>query len=267
MLRTAVAAVVLALSLSAGLSYGTEEPNCPSSDQTRGDDPNSLEGVLAMLDRQVAQLNSYHCNLDYLYRQPLLESETRRTGTLSYAKFGERSFLRIDFNTLQYDDEPAQEHTEQFFFDGVWGTYIDYASHSVQRQQIAEPNAPMDAFVLVSRRVPVVGFSKIDELRQQFEVELLAASTAPSMPFYRLHLETRPESPYREEYVTIDVEIDKQRRLPAKIVAVTTEQDVHEIKLMDAAINQPIDRERFTIEVPADFSVERVPLHRTATPQ
>ncbi len=265
MLRTTAIALTLALSLPAVLSYGNEEPNCPLSDQPHVVDPNSLEGVLAMLDKQVTDLSSYHCKLDYIYKQPLLESQTRRTGTLSYAKFGDRSFLRIDFNTLQYDEEPVQEHTEQFFFDGVWGTYIDYQSHSVQRQQIAEPNAPMDAFVLVSRRVPVVGFSKIEELRQQFKVELLPESTSPTSPYYQLHLETRPESPYREEYVTIDVEINKQQKLPSKIVAVTTEGDIHEIKLLDATINQPIDRARFNFEIPSDFSLETVPLRHTTT--
>lgn len=224
-----------------------------------------MEAILNKLEARATDLNFYQCKLDYVFKQPLLESQTRRQGTLSYAKLGERSYLRIDFNTLQYDQEEAQPHKEQFLFDGIWGTYIDYQSHSVQRQQVAEPNAPVDAFALVSRRVPVLGFSKIEDLRKQFEIQLTQEGVPASARSYQLHLKTRAGSAYIDEYITIDVQIDKKHELPTKIVALTTEQDVHEIKLMDAKINHRVAKTLFEIEIPRDFSVDTVPLKRSAT--
>jgi len=265
MLRTITAGWMLALSLLTAPSYALEEPNCPPSCQPQSQDPNSVEAILTKLEARADDLSFYQCKLDYVFRQPLLESQTRRQGTLAYAKLNKRSYLRIDFNTLQYDQEEAQPHKEQFLFDGIWGTYIDYQSHSVQRQQVAEPNAPVDAFALVSRRVPVLGFSKIEDLQKQFEIQLAQEGVPESASSYQLHLKARPDSAYHDEYVTIDVQIDKKHELPTRIVAVTTEQDVHEIKLMDARINQPVAEKLFEIEIPSDFSVETVPLKRSAT--
>jgi len=264
MRRAVVTRFVLAVSLLTTPSYSAEETRGSSCGQLQNQDPNSVEAILDKLEARATTLDFYQCKLDYVFKQPLLESQTRRKGTLAYAKHEKRSYLRIDFNTLQYDDEQEQPRQEQFLFDGIWGTYIDFQSHSVQRQQVAEPNAPVDAFALVSRRVPVLGFSKIEDLQKQFEIQLLQESTLKASPSYQLHLRAKPDSAYHDDYVSIDVQIDKKHELPTKIVAVTTEQDVHEIMLTDPKINEAIAKERFDIEIPGDFSVETVPLKRNA---
>ena len=267
MRRTVIIGFVLGLFQITTPSYGGKEAeSCPCG-QTPKRDPNSVQAVLDELQAKAANLTSYQCVVDYVFKQPLLESQTRRRGTLDYAKFENRSYLRIDFNTLQYDQEKEQKREEQFLFDGIWGTYIDYQSRSVQRQQVAEPNAPVDAFALVSRRVPVLGFSKVEDLQKQFVIQLAPRTDSGSAPSHWLHLETKPGSDYHDDYVTIDVQIDKRRGLPTKIVAVTTEQDVHEIKLVDPKINQAIAKGRFDVEVPSDFSVETVPLQRDTAHQ
>jgi outer membrane lipoprotein-sorting protein len=268
--RTIVAACVLALSLAMAQSddhVATCSPSC-CQDQVQDQDPNSVTAIIDRLDAKARSLEAYECKLDYIFKQPLLESQTRRTGTLRYARFGDRSFLRVDLNTLQYDDEPEQKHNEQFLFDGIWGTYIDHQSQSVQRQQVAEPNAPLDAFALLSRRVPVLGFSKSDDLRKEFDIERLPETQPNPAPVYTLRMKVKPDSVYHADYTTIDFQIDKKLSLPSRIVAVTTEQeDIHEIKLTDPRINHPIPREVFDIDIPAGFSIETVPLERAGRPK
>lgn len=264
MRRTTIARCILALSFATAPSYGQCCACSPSCCQDQAQEPNSVEAILDRLEAKVTGLNFYECKLDYVFKQPLLESQTRRKGTLHYAKFGDRSFLRVDLNTLQYDDEKEQKHKEQFLFDGIWGTYVDFQSESVQRQQVAEPNAPVDAFSLVSRRVPVLGFSKVDEFRKEFEIERLPETGPEPSAFHTLHMKVKPDSVYREDYLTIDMQVDKKRGLPTSIVAITTEQqDVHEIRLANPKINQAIPRKRFDIEIPRDFSIETVPLERS----
>jgi len=51
------------------------------------------------------------------------------------------------------------------------------------------------------------------------------------------------------------------------VAAVTTEQDVHEILLIDARINREIRRNVFAIEIPRDFSVETIPLDKSRGPR
>lgn len=258
-----IAGSIFALSLAALASASPNTTDGSISCASETPEPNSVQAVLDRLEARATSLKSYQCTLDYVFKQPLLESQTRRKGVLYYAKLDKRSYLRIDFNTLQYDEEPEQSHKEQFFFDGIWGTYVDYQSHSVQKQQVAEPNAPVDAFALVSRRVPVLGFSKIEDLQQQFEIQLTQPDAAEAASSYQLRLTAKPDSTYHDDYVTIDVQIDKKDELPTRIVAVTTEEDVHEITLAAPKINQAIAQERFTVDYPREFSVETVPLKRT----
>jgi len=265
MSRALIVGFVLALAALAGPSYGQDATKTPTCCTDESSPANPVEALLDKRQSRVNELTGYQCDIDYIFKQPLLESQTRRKGKLYYIKMEKQSHLRVDFETIQYDDEKEAKRREQFFFDGIWGTYIDYEGRSVQRQQVAEPNDPVDAFSLVSSRVPVLGFSKIEDLEKQFEIKLVDPNDAQTATSDLLHMVVKPDSAYHEDYLTIDCHIDRKQGLPTQISAVTTEEDVHEIHLVGAKVNQVIARERFNIEVPADFSVETVPLKRAPT--
>jgi outer membrane lipoprotein-sorting protein len=217
------------------------------------------------LQKKATELKSYECKVDYVVTQTLLESKARRSGSLYYAKFDGRSFLRVDFLALQQDDEPQQEYREQVVFDGVWLQQISYKTQSVECRQIAEPNKPVDAFALASRQVPMFGFSKVEDLHKQFEIELVPDDKAESSRLHHLHLKVRPDSIYKDDYSTIDFWIDKALGLPARVFAVGAEADVgetYEIKLIEPKLNTGIDKSVFQVSVPASFSVETIPLSK-----
>jgi outer membrane lipoprotein-sorting protein len=251
------------LGLLGAASFGAQgaEPNAPAAPAQTGD-ANELETVLARLQERAGGLQSYQARVDYLFKQPLLESQQRRQGTLQYARFDNRSYLRIDFTTLQQDEEKEQKYGEQFFFDGIWLWHIDHQTKTVERHQMAEPNQPVDALALASKQVPVLGFAKVEDLRKQFEVTLVPFSK-PDTPFYHLHLKVKPDSVYKDDYTTVDLLIDKNVGLPARIDAATTEEDVYEIRLLDPKVNAPIDRNVFKVNVPSGFSVQVIPLEKT----
>lgn len=257
--KTIAAGLVAFLAATNSLS-ACADPVCCWTDPAR--DANSVEVVLAELQERAAALTSYQSKLDYIVRQPLLESQARRKGVLYYAKFDTRSYLRIDFHTLQYDEETEQEYREHYLFDGVWLTYVNHQGRSVQRQQMTEPNEPLDAFSLVSRRVPILGFSQVEDLQNQFEIELLSTGEAADSCLRHLRLHVKPDSMYRDDYTTIDFQIDRKQGLPTKVVAVTSERDVHEITLINARINPEVSKSVFDLDIPSDFSVETVPLDR-----
>jgi len=258
-----VAGTILALALVIGLPSGRCcSPNkagcCPAQTEAA----ETVDTVLKKLEKRAAELTSYQCKLDYVFRQPLLESQTRQKGTLQYAKFDERSYLRIDFRTMQQDEEAEQAYRQQFLFDGVWLWHIDYPIKNAEGRQITEPNQPADAFALASRRVPVLGFSRVEELEKQFAIELVKPEPPETTPYHHLHMKVLPESVYKDDYVTIDFWIDRKLALPAKVTAVTTEQDVCEIELLEPQVNQKIDKATFAVKVPDDFAVQTVPLER-----
>ncbi len=272
--NTILVGAALGLLLSIGLLYSRANDTKACCSEIQAVEPNSVKAVLARLEAKANELQSFQCEIDYLFKQPLLESQARQKGTLYYAKFDDRSYLRVDFDTIQYDEDKEQKRKEQFFFDGIWATFIDYQVKSVQRQQMSEPNQPVDAFSLISRRVPVLGFSRIDELQEQFDITLVSDPASGSSDSFLLHMKVKPDLQYKNDYSTIDFHVDKMHGLPTRIVAVSAqadlledERDVHQIELKAPEINKGIPRNRFEVKFPDDFSVEAIPLQRHGEPK
>jgi len=246
------------------------------------DDPLSI--VLEQLNKTTSGLKSFQSQIEYKFSQPLLESESLWKGVLYYARSGKTSTLSIHFNTIQQDDEKEQKTIEQYFvldgaqlplpgrgLKGIWLAHLDYQIKEAKYYQLAEPNdpnKPTDVFELASRNLPMLGFSKIEDLNKQFEVNLVEAQKTESEEFIQVHLKVKPNSIYKDDYISIDFWIDEKLNLPAKIVAVKTEPetpfgDIVEIKFLKPKVNKNIDKKVFEFKIPKDFGEPQVnPLER-----
>lgn len=228
-----------------------------TSSEIERTDTNSVKVVLERLKRQTSELKSYQGQVEYRFIQPLLESETLRKGILYYKKSDGKSALRMNFQTLKQDDGEQQKYIEQYIFDGVWLTHIDYQIEEVKRYQKARPDEPADSFELVSENFPIIGFSNVEELEREFEIKLVEPQPND---FIQLHLDVKPASAYKDSYNYIDFWIDKKLYLPAKIVAVTTEEDIYEIKFLEPQVNKKMNKKIFEFEIPEGFGLEIIPL-------
>lgn len=236
--------------------------NSAAAEPEVGRNDNLVDAILGQLNQSTAELKSYQSRIEYRFSQPILESETVGKGILYYQRAGERSALRINFETLKQDDEAEEEYIEQYIFDGVWLTHVDYQIKEVKRYQQAEPNEPVDAFDLARENFPIIGFSKIEELEEQFEIKLIKQQGVCAEDFVGLHLKVKPDSIYKDDYASIEFWIDRKLSLPARIVAVSTEEDIYEIKLLDAKVNEEIDKKVFEVKIPKGFGEEIIPLEK-----
>lgn len=225
----------------------------------------TVDTILKQLKQKTSELKSYQCRLEYLFSQPLFESQTLRKGTLYYQKSGAKSKLRINFRTLKQDDEKEQKQIEEYIFDGTWLTHIDYQIKEVTKRQLAEPNEPIDAFDLAARNFPIIGFAGTDKLKNEFEITLVEQKQNKKADFIQLHLKVRPDSMYKEDYKTVDFWIDKKAGLPAKIVAISVEEDIYQIELLKAKVNQKLDNKVFEFKIPKGFGRPAIiPLEKKA---
>lgn len=221
---------------------------------------NPVDVVLTQLSRKTRLLKSYQAQVEYKSIQPVFESTTLRKAQLFYAMSGEKSKLRINFSTLKQDDEKEQKFREEFIFDGVWLAQIDYQTKQVIMRQLAEPNKPVGAFELAGRNLPIVGFTGIEDLRKQFEIKLVDQKGSERDDFIQLHLKVKPDSKYKDKYTSIDFWIDKKLYLPARVGAVSAEEDIHQIKLLNPKVNKKLDMNIFDVEIPNGFGKEIIPL-------
>ena len=252
--------------------------------------PDPVEKVLKQLREKTAELKSYQCLIEYEVNQPTFESRTLRKGVLYYKKAGKESALRINFKTFQQDDEKEEKYIDQYIingnwltkinyqFDGIWLTHIDHQLRTVECRQLAEPadpneqadaDKPMDPFDLVTRNFPIVGFTKVDDLKKEFEIKLVEQKEKEPPPvvpakagiheFIQLHLKVKPNSVYKDDYTSIDFWMDKKLGLPARIIAVATtddanlQGDIYQLKFVKPKINKKIDKKVFGIKIPRGF--------------
>lgn len=261
-IMTAKAAILLILiNCAAGNCWECEVIKL-STAETQDKKTDAVESILKQLNERTSGLQSYQAKVEYLFDQPLLESKTLRTGVLYFEKTGKESKLRIDFETLKQDEEKEQKYNEQYIFDGVWLTHIDYQIKTVKVYQMAEANKPADAFDLAARGFPIIGFTKTEELKKEFKIQLAEQKKGQSENLVELNLEVKPTSRYKDDYISVDFWINKEINLPARIVAETTEEDIYDIKFSNPKVNGKIDKNIFEFEIPKGYEKETIPLQK-----
>ena len=237
-----------------------------------------VDNILEQLNKRTTELESYQCQIEYKFVQPsLFDSQDTRKGMLYYAKEGNKSNLRINFLTRQQDEEEEHKYLEQYIvldgsslnypgetLKGTWLVCVDYQIKEIKLVQLGlpgDPNKPVDVFELAGRNLPIIGFAKIDDLKEQFKVSLVEEKTKDPQDFIRVHLDVKPNSIYKDDYTYIDLWIDKKSNLPVKIIAQTTEKDFYEIKFLKPRINKKINKKTFDFNIPKDFGEpEIIPL-------
>ncbi len=269
--------LVLAVSQWACSHVSGQEQECSKS---------RVDAVLERLNKKTKELTSYECRIEVKDLQPLLDSQTIRKGDLYYLRKDGMSALRINFDTVKIEDAKEQKAVEQLIvadgtwldyseqeLKGVWLAHIDHQLKEVKYYQLADPadpNEPTDLFELAGRELPMLGFAETEELKNQFEVELVEQNKGESDGFIQVKLKVKPNSVYKDDFVSIDFWIDEKSGLPAKVRAIKTEPeppygDIQEIKFLKSKVNGDISRKTFEFKIPKDFSrPEIIPLKKEA---
>ena len=231
-----------------------------SAEQTIQND--KVENILEKLNEKTANLKSYQARIQWVHTQPLFETITIRNGRIYYFSDPNNSKLRINFKTLKQDDGKEQKHREEFVFDGVWLTRLDYQNKTVSYNQFAPETAPIEPFEMVSRHFPILGFSGTKELKKQFEIEYVKPEKNVHNRPVHLRLIPKPDSKYRDDYKQFDFWIGYKTDLPTKIISQSNETDIFEISFSDIKINKKLKSSVFNLEIPSDFSENRTALER-----
>jgi outer membrane lipoprotein-sorting protein len=226
----------------------------PAEPNTVVADP-ALESLLQKINEAAKTIQSCRTTLEYLVIQEpeLLNSRTLRKGTLYYQRTDKRSKLRLNFDSTKQDDGEELKGTEQYLFDGVWLTKIDYAQRQIDQYQQAPVDKPADVFDYISHHFPIVGFTGSDILYKQFIIQQIPPA-AEEKQSHHLLLKVRPDSVYKDDYTQIDLWVDSASFLPQRMLSLTIQGDIYDIRLSKMELNKSIPAKIFDIETPADFS-------------
>ena len=252
--------VVIFILLCTNLCYSQDCNEYQSSQQQNNIKTTKVDQILKDLDLATSKLKTYQGRFEYNFSQPLLDSQTFRTGYLSFKKNNTSSHLRINFETIKEDNEKTQKYMEHIIFDGIWLIHIDFQTEHVKKIQQAEPNNPIDALELARQHFPIIGFTRIPELKKQFDISLIDQEQNEQDSGTRLLLKVKPDSIYKDDYTQINFLIDKKLNLPTEIIATTVESEIHQIKLLKPVVNKKLPEKIFEAKIPENFDIEFTPL-------
>ena len=244
-------------SLSAGVccNHPTGTPTDCNSLKTPVPDNMTLDNILKNIGKASSDLETFQCELSYLTIQDpeIVESRTLQTGKLYYQKDKEQSRLRIRFEQLQQDDFAPESYIEDYYFDGIWLTKVDYKLKQVSLYQQAPENKPVDVFELINSRFPLIGFSGVQTLQKDFHISVVNASAADPNEPIQLLLDVKKDSKYQDEYKKVDFWVDKSSFLPLRVKTYLTQGDIYDIRFLGPQSNKKLKNTVFTIETPTGF--------------
>lgn len=219
------------------------------------DPASSLGQLLDKINVAAKNLKSCQAEMDYLFIQEpeLLDSRTFRKGTLYYRKDDKGSVVRINLDTVKQDDTEEKQQKEHYLFDGVWLTKIDYKMRQIDQYQQVPADKPADVFEYISHNFPIVGFTGTEILQKQFQI-CLVPPKEDEKGLEHLLLKVRPDSVYKDDYTQIDLWIDGTLNLPVRMVSLSIQGDIYDLKLSKPEINKSLPDKIFVIDAPSDFS-------------
>jgi outer membrane lipoprotein-sorting protein len=226
---------------------------------------NAVDSILKRLEQASLGLKYYQAEIKHTFSQPLLDSETLRTGRLYYKQEAKSSKVRLDFETLKQDDAKEQAYREQVLFDGVWLMRIDYQLKRAEYRQLAEPNSPMKALDLASGYLPIAGLTKTEDLKKRYVITLVPQSSSKSSEPIHLRLQAKTDSGYKEAYSIIDLWLDTKLFLPTRIVYKSGQDETEEWEFYNQNIKKKLSDSIFQVEIPDGFSKNVIKLKQKAT--
>lgn len=223
--------------------------------------PDTVESVLKGLTEKTSRLKSYQAQVTSAFEQPMLETKTVREGTIYYVKDNSENKLRINFQTRKNDDLAPEKDQQEYIFDGIWLTRINYPTGYVEKLQLAPENAASDVMTLVGENFPLIGFSDVEKLQSDFDILLVTDANDDTYKNSAcLKLTPKPQSSYSKQYSQVNFWVDKNISLPVRIQALTAEGDIYDLTFTKVKFNGPVKKDTFKIDYPAEFKVEIKPM-------
>ncbi|MBN1787071.1 MAG: hypothetical protein JW806_01600 [Sedimentisphaerales bacterium] len=206
--------------------------------------------ILEKLNQSVKNLKNLSADIEYIHSQPVFDMRTVRSGELFYVKDVNNSALRINFLTIQQDDAARRKQREEYVFDGFKVTRIDYQAKSAAAEQLSKDKR-IEPLELVQSHFPIIGFSRPDELYQDFDIKVKPKEDKEK--FITLILVPKADSRFSKIYKQVDIKIDAKSFLPFEFSGLTVEDERIEIKLSKMNTSTKIKGKVFDIVVPEDF--------------
>jgi hypothetical protein len=226
--------------------------SAPASTQPAGTDP-AVEKLLDDLEQAGEKYQTLRAGLIYKVEFPSTGEVETRTGTVEYQRKTDAApaKFRLFFDTLQTVDDarPVPENYE-YTFDGEFFTEAKYKIKSMTKYQVAPKGQSVEPMRIGKGPFPLpFGQKKDDVLKLFTAMTRQPIKTDPPGTQY-LQLIPRPEQASELNFTRLEMWVDRETLLPAKIISVEKNKNISTVIFKDPQAGQPIKQEIFSPQNP-----------------
>lgn len=232
-----------------------------------GDDVRTLQAKV-IYDRRFKLQGDRHVRRgSLLFRNDADRSNTPGAGAPGAPRT--RTFA-ILFDELQIDTR-LEKSPQTWVFDGRWLVEIRQNEKQFIKREIARPGEPFDPLKIGEGPMPIPIGQKADEIERRYHAELTEPRSGlpgnwnfPAWFDETWQIVLTPRAPDDDEFAVIRLWYEKQSLLPRMAFTVNRGGDESIVFLENVTKNQPLPRERLSVEEPPagagwQVQIERLP--------
>ena len=226
-------------------------------------DPNVLR-ILADLEAVGLKYATLEANVWFHLYKTMEKDEELRTGRIVIARGGGKGpdRLYIRFDTLKQGEGSTLQDKIEYALDGQWLVEAKHRIKTLTRYQVAAPGQRVELFRLGQGPFPMPFGQKAADVLEHFEASTRPPiATDPNGTDY-VKLVTRPA--YKDElsFLQLEMWVDRQTRLPVKLVTRDRNKDIKTAVFSAVRANEKVDEKLFLVEEKTGWQLNVVPLKR-----
>lgn len=277
---------VAGLLIGGGAAAQLGKPAAPPKAEARKPEParapeNAREEILtardllAALERAGDSIDTLQSRVVYDRRFKLQGDRHIRRGDLYFQNVPAPDAQRVRTFAILFKDLQVGQRVEQspqtWVFDGRWLVEMRVNEKQFIKREIARPGEPFDPLKIGEGPMPIPIGQRADEIERRYHAELMQPRAGlPETWNFPAWLENTwqivltPRNPDADEFTGIRLWYDKETLLPRMAITLNRAGDESIVFLDDIKQNEPLPRDRLSVDEPPPNSgwqvqVERLP--------
>lgn len=256
-----LAAIAMLTMATASCHAADASPASPAPAPASDTSPADVDNLLTMLQQSGETLKTLITDVS-MGEKDTTALNTIRTGKawLELKADGTTRF-RVSFDKWS-DGEKEVARKLDYVLDGAWLTERDHEKKIEVRRQVLKPGQKMNLIQLGEGPFPLPIGQKPEEVKKQFKVTLIKPRKKDPPGTQHLQLEPIPGTPMADKYKVVDVYVDPQTKLPARVSTMAKNDSVTTTDLKQPQVNPKLGDADFKLDPikSGDWNIKEVPM-------
>jgi hypothetical protein len=239
----------------------------------RGAEIRTAHDLLLALERAGDSIDTLQARVVYDRRFKLQGDRHIRRGKLYFQNLPDANAQRVRTFAILFEDLQVAERFEKspqtWVFDGRWLVEMRVNEKQFIKREIARPGEPFDPLKIGEGPMPIPIGQKAEEIERRYFAELMEPRSGlpgtwniPAWLDNTWQVVLTPRNPDADEFTGIRLWYDRETLLPRMAITLNRAGDESIVFLDEIKQNEPLPRDRLSVEEPPANSGWQVQIER-----